>query len=386
LFDRWKTKLNSNLTCTVPIHIREPNTYGVATSFELQCNCCDTLGNGSRWKWRNHIALYEPVQRNLEVLQTKSDLCKYDINLRLCLALQLMGVGGEHAKTLTSFLDLPDSHKWPRNFQVLEQFLYKSVEKIKCQSQEQAAEEEVIKTNVPNSLIEQSTLEVAAPRFRVEASYDMRWQVRSSGGKYGSSTGHGLMIGALSKKVLDSIVFNKKCAKCTKRKNCDSKHNCMKNFDGSSKSMEAAALTKMLIRLPEEKGVSICSIITDDDSNGRAKSRHVCNGGILPDSVEEPRFLADPSHRKRVFSRPIYNMSNMPKKKNAVTKPFAAHLKYCYGACVKRNRNKTAEELSAKVHNILDHICGIHEQCDTTWCYDKKAMEQNLPYNPPAEH
>jgi len=79
-------------------------------------------------------------------------------------------------------------------------------------------------------------------------------------------------------------------------------------------------------------------------------------------------------------------MSNMPKKKNAVTKPLAAHLKYCYGACVKRNRNKTAEELSAKVHNILDHICGIHEQCDTTWCYDKKAMEQNLPYNPPAEH
>jgi hypothetical protein len=91
-FDRWKTKLNSNLTGTVPIHIREPNTYGVATSFELQCNRCDTLGNGSRWKWRNHIALYEPVQRNLEVLPTKSDLCKYDINLRLCLALQLMGV------------------------------------------------------------------------------------------------------------------------------------------------------------------------------------------------------------------------------------------------------------------------------------------------------
>jgi hypothetical protein len=39
--DRWKTKLNSNLTGTVPIHIREPNTYGIASSFELQCNRCD---------------------------------------------------------------------------------------------------------------------------------------------------------------------------------------------------------------------------------------------------------------------------------------------------------------------------------------------------------
>jgi hypothetical protein len=154
----------------------------------------------------------------LEVLPTKSDLCKYDINLRLCLALQLTGVGGEHAKISTSFLDLPDTHKWPRNFQVLEQFLYKSVEKIKCQSQEQAAQEEFIKTNVPNSLIEQSMLEVAAPQFLVEASYDMGWQVRSSGGKDGSSTGHGLMIGALSKKVLDSIVFDKKMCKVHQEK------------------------------------------------------------------------------------------------------------------------------------------------------------------------
>jgi hypothetical protein len=38
----------------------------------------------------------------------------------------------------------------------------------------------------------------------------MGWQVRSSGGKYRSSTGHAVLIGAWSKKVLDSVVFNKK--------------------------------------------------------------------------------------------------------------------------------------------------------------------------------
>jgi len=150
--------------------------------------------------------------------------------------------------------------------------------------------------------------------------------------------------------------------------------------------MEAAALTKMLTRMVDEKGVSICTIITDVDSNGRSKSRHVDNGGVLPDHIEEPMFCADPSHRKRVFARPIYNLSNLPKKKNAVTKGLASHLKYCYGACVKRNRHKTAEQLSVAVHNILDHICGIHEACDAAWCCDKKSIEQNLPYNPPADH
>jgi hypothetical protein len=184
------------------------------------------------------------------------------------------------------------------------------------------------------------------------------------------------MIGALSKKVLDSVVYNKKCATCTKRKNNNQKHLCVKNYEGSSKLMEASALTKMLIRLPEEKGVSICGIITDDDSNGRSKSRHVANGGVLPLNVEEPVFRADPSHRKRVFARPIYNLSALPMKKSAVTKGLASHIKYCYEACMKCNRNKTPEELSAMVRNILEHICGSHDTCDASWCYDKKQYKK----------
>jgi len=150
--------------------------------------------------------------------------------------------------------------------------------------------------------------------------------------------------------------------------------------------MEASALTKMLIRLPEEKGVSICGIITEDDSNGRSKSRHVANGGVLPPNIEEPIFRAEPSHRKCVFARPIYKLSALPMKKSAVTKGLVSHIKYCYGACVKCNRNKTPEELSALVRNILEHICGSHDMCDASWCYDKKAIQENIPYNPPADH
>jgi hypothetical protein len=53
---------------------------------------------------------------------------------------------------------------------------------------------------------------------------------------------------------------------------------------------------------------------------------------------------------------------------------------------VKRSRHWAAEELSVMVQNILQHICGCHDSCNVTWCYDKKAAEENLPFNPPSEH
>jgi hypothetical protein len=44
----------------------------------------------------------------------------------------------------------------------------------------------------------------------------MGWQVHLPGGKYGSPTGHGMLIGAFTKKVLDRVVYNKKCGVFTK--------------------------------------------------------------------------------------------------------------------------------------------------------------------------
>jgi hypothetical protein len=92
------------------------------------------------------------------------------------------------------------------------------------------------------------------------------------------------------------------------------KHRCVKNYEGTSKGMEAQALVEMLERAPEKYNVSICTIFSDDDSNGRVKAQHDSNGGQLTQANEEPSFLADPSHRKRVFAHAIYNLTSAPKK------------------------------------------------------------------------
>ena len=51
-------------------------------------------------------------------------------------------------------------------------------------------------------------------------------------------------------------------------------HNCPKNHDGSSKSMEADACLIMTSRLYNEKEVSVEAIVADDDSTMKAIVRH----------------------------------------------------------------------------------------------------------------
>jgi hypothetical protein len=289
-------------------------TYRLATNIEIKCNHCTVLPNVRSYNrdWKSHIVTVSAKKR--QNATQKSEICQYDVNIKYCTALQMMGIGGEHAAIMAAFLDLPEPQNWPWQFSRLEKHMYLPAETIKLQSQQEASNEEVAAMLADDRYAMQQNLMMQdLPIPRVEASFDMGWQVRSSGGKYGSSTGHALLIGARTRKVLDSVIFNKKCGVCTKHEKCTRSatnvrnHVCVKNYNGSSKLMEAAALVKMRIRVPEEKNISVCTIISDDDSNARAKARHESNAGILPLTVEEPQFKADPSHCKRVFAKGIYN-------------------------------------------------------------------------------
>jgi hypothetical protein len=139
------------------------------------------------------------------------------------MALQLMGAEGDHAAILVSLLDLPESWKWRRTFNLIEKYTDDAVEIVKVQSQHKAVDEEVLETLedkeyiVDQNKVENEEYECSLPR--IQASYGMGWQVSSFffGNKYGSPTGHGLLIGTRSKKVFDSTVFNKHCAVCTKQ-------------------------------------------------------------------------------------------------------------------------------------------------------------------------
>jgi hypothetical protein len=184
-------------------------THDLATDICITCDRC-----------RGTIATVEAAKIK-EVEKTKSDLCQHEINVLFCFALQLMGVGGEHAGILTAFLNLPEPTKWNQQFNVLKSFTHDAIQRVKNMSEEEAAQEEVAETVRDEShTIQQNLLEQEIPLHCIQASYNMGWQVCSSSGKYGFPTGHGLLVGALTKKVLDNVVYNKKCGVCTKHYSC----------------------------------------------------------------------------------------------------------------------------------------------------------------------
>jgi hypothetical protein len=73
-------------------------------------------------------------------------------------------------------------------------------------------------------------------------------------------------------------------------------------------------------------------------------------------------------------------------KTSRFTKGLAGHLKYYYGACVKRNHHLTVEELSEKTKNILEHVCNNYKNCDAAWCYNVKAKEADKVCSVPKDH
>jgi len=91
--------------------------------------------------------------------------------------MQLLGLGGEHAAVLCAFLDLPEPHKWRRQFKVLEKQLCPTMEEIKQKSQDNASQHEVQLTlDCTDNAVEQTLLKEDVPIYRVRAS--LTWDGR----------------------------------------------------------------------------------------------------------------------------------------------------------------------------------------------------------------
>jgi len=160
LFTNWKRTQGLVSVRTVTM---DETTYGLGTDLVIRCNRCCTLGEKDRRGYKEHRVAVDSKKKNTAKF-TKSDLCHYDINVRYCIALQLLGLGGEHAAVMSAFLDLPEPHKWRCQFKVVEKLLSPMMEEIKQNSQEDAAENEVELTlDATENVVEQTLLQQDLP-------------------------------------------------------------------------------------------------------------------------------------------------------------------------------------------------------------------------------
>jgi len=143
MYKKWKGIHQMNNNTLGKLTIRE-ESHGFGTTLFLNC-------------MKNHqfsIKAQETVKNG----HGNNAVCKYDLNLRYTLGLQMIGVGGEHAATVAAFLDFPYPHKWKADFPLLEQYMHCTIDEIKVESEHDATMAEIEKNNRFTYLSHRATL------------------------------------------------------------------------------------------------------------------------------------------------------------------------------------------------------------------------------------
>ena len=187
-------------------------------------------------------------------------------------------------------------------------------------------------------------------------------------------------------------------------------HPCVKNHDGSSKSMESRGIYDLFVDLWENKKVQIGKVVSDDDCSMRAQMRHSyadliaaglmkkedhpktakghkkADNGKLHVKMKPPTFVADPNHRVKVFGKHVYGLENLAQGKSMVDKAMAQRLKEYFAKMLAQIKlldpKVDKDKIVNKANAILEHIFDNHLYCGD-WCYAKRAAAAKESYTPP---
>ncbi len=317
--------------CGADVMLHEKTT-GIATSVHLTCKNQRCNLNES-----NKINRTKFVKYNFRPDSNES----FAINCQLVLSLMQMGCGSREADVLLTFLDLPNAHTfYTKTFSRVSDAIRSEIKEISNKSMKDAREEE-IREILGEELFKKYNNGMLSPEeIGVVIMYDMGWNKRSSGNKYDSISGHGFALGGNTRKILNYRCMSKSCRKCflSKRTKIEVEHECPKNHEGSSKSMECEAIFQIVKESFYDHGYTCKIIVSDDDSTMKSNLKHSfaekvekgvmkidewprtkrnklkSDNGRLPLDIPEPRFLADFNHRVKTVGKSVYALASLPKK------------------------------------------------------------------------
>jgi hypothetical protein len=291
----------------------------------------------------------------------------FAINVLWVLGFMTSGDGSTEAARLLGVLGLPnDTTMQSRSFGLIEDRISPIIQSVTNEILLENLTEEVRMTfaavpdkdesdvlNWRNSLRKDvATVFNKAKYPAISVSYDMGWQQRSSGKKYNSPSGHAFFVGGLLRKPIALQVKSRICNYCAnwRKKHPPTVelpegppvpiHSCTLNHSGSASAMEPKAALDMIVDLYDNKHVSIDRICIDDDASTPALlkwsnadycknnntdkppqvQRKLMNrkdktikfvdedrpdSGRLPGHVTEPKWVADPNHRKKLFTKDL---------------------------------------------------------------------------------
>ena len=209
------------------------------------------------------------------------------------------------------------------------------------------------------SMIENDTETRSTERVPIGVKYDMGWQKRSAGRQYNSMSGVGVMIGEKCGKVIDYGVRCKDCRICTihaRKGNVPPVHDCFKNYNGSSRSMEADVAGEIVSKLEKTSNVTVETLIMDDDSATIARIRSEVDHDL--------KKVSDIAHVKCHLKNSLYKLQS--KHSVLSTNVIRYLVDKCFSYAVLQNKGST-EGTRAAIENIVPHNFGEHTECGS-WC------------------
>jgi hypothetical protein len=414
-FSEVKKWIASTMTCrecrgSIKASYISKTTIGIATQLHLICGSTSCLRRQrfSMPAETVEIAAEEPHAQHYNH-RPQLGIEKYAANWRLLAATQLFGESQTAGEIIAGFLDLAPA-AFKNNWSGMEEKLGAEHELVSSKLIRQNLEE-----SVTNKLSEKT-----GGKIPLTVGFDMGWQ----GGKaFNSLSGHAFLVDVNQGKVIAKKHYSKMCAKCStyEKKGLGEAdvpaHNCSKNYDGSSKGMEASAALAMVLEVYEQvfengpgtEKAFISQMVLDDDASTRAILSHSlselanwpvdANGKKLPKSKDIGKlpldhpflvFLADLTHRIRCFGKYIFALANSTVSTSTCTLVDAYRLKRNFAYWLLSSHTESFATFKAKSQAVVEHHFNNHDHCGE-WCSMKKATAANtasghLKYRCKEEH
>jgi len=215
---------------------------------------------------------------------------------------------------------------------------------------------------------------------------DGGWSKRSYGHSYNSNNGMAVIISARTNKVIFMGTRTKACDSCTKSKKegIRIKHECFKNWSGSSCGMETDIILEGFTASVDCYGIVYNKFIGDGDSSVFSSIIDVYDGI----KVEKIECI---NHIVRNFNTKLYDIAkNTVKGRNAADIPIQERRLVSsdfprFGIAVRKSvdhyqQNKTStswKDLEHDLRNIPFHIFGQHYKCKKYFCDKVTTPEEN---------
>ena len=361
-------------------------SYGLAG--ELHTRCSRRTG---RMRGHTTICHADTIQAQNH---NKPDNKICAINLRAIIATQLIGCSHTDLEKIAVMLGL-NSMSF-KSYKKIENYVgEKSLEVISNEVKEKALADEIEQTE------ESYTTEKYGNLPALAVTLDMGWNKRSSGRRYDSPSGVLHAIGAKTGKIIYSAVYKNKCNICDKiegvldamekgktsneeklqmEQEVDSlkRHNCQKNFHGSSKSMESDAIVSLVSKAPSILRAYVRFIVMDDDTTTPQNLQEDLgprSSGRLEKCLTGISFLADPSHRRRTYSKHCFQLVGGVRARGWMLRnDQAKKLTTNFGYFQAQLKGLTLEDAKLRRYEPLHHISGNHLRCGD-WCRGKRPLK-----------